>query len=451
MTYQKQLWVDGETLVNAERLNHIESGIENAANQPGKDGITPILKKGETDLEVSYDNGDSYSTLIPLAEITGPQGPKGEGFSIYKTYASVDAMNADFDNVPEGAFVLIASAEDDADNAKLFVRGSSQFDFLTDLSGAQGIKGENGADGKDGVTPVITVSASTLPAGSEATVEKSGTNENPVFSFGIPAGEQGKQGEPGKDGADGAVPNISINAVSVDEGEEIVVEKSGSAEEPLFLFKFPPSYHPDLSSYVKYTRFSAGADPAERNTIQLANHDSISGVGTDGKGYNLVMLSKWDKADFGSTGVTMNLNSKDGTVQINDEKIVATTEFVEQTCFNPVIVNIPIRELAEQVYERETILGWFGVEDEVALKKLIISRNFLVKYGISLSQNPHQYFLPMQYVAFESDTQIHMVGIALNTEDDVPSKYSITMNLDGTTIDEVNSNVQVLIEPLVKA
>lgn len=83
----------------------------------------------------------------------------------------------------------------------------------------------------------------------------------------------------------------------------------------------------DAKDVVTYTEFSAGADPALRKTIQLRNHDSISGMGSDGaSAFNLIMLSKWDKCDIGSTGVTMNLNSKDGVVQLNDSKTLATVD-----------------------------------------------------------------------------------------------------------------------------
>lgn len=77
--------------------------------------------------------------------------------------------------------------------------------------------------------------------------------------------------------------------------------------------------------YPVYQKFSAGADPAERKTIQLANADSISGVSSSGMGANLIMMSKWDKVDIGSANFQMNLNSTDGVVQINDELVVATT------------------------------------------------------------------------------------------------------------------------------
>lgn len=65
---------------------------------------------------------------------------------------------------------------------------------FTVTNGANGVKGDTGA------TPNITASATTLPAGSSATVTKSGTAENPTFTFGIPKGEQGPQGPRGESG-----------------------------------------------------------------------------------------------------------------------------------------------------------------------------------------------------------------------------------------------------------
>lgn len=82
----------------------------------------------------------------------------------------------------------------------------------------------------------------------------------------------------------------------------------------------------EVGDYPVYQKFSAGADPTERKTIQLANADSISGISTTGDGANLIMMSKWDKVDIGSTKYQMNLNSPSGVVQINDEKVVATTD-----------------------------------------------------------------------------------------------------------------------------
>ena len=52
--------------------------------------------------------------------------------------------------------------------------------------------------------PHMTIgTVTTLPAGSDATVEITGTDDAPVLNFGIPQGIQGEQGVPGANGQDG--------------------------------------------------------------------------------------------------------------------------------------------------------------------------------------------------------------------------------------------------------
>ena len=63
-------------------------------------------------------------------------------------------MNLDFSNsnVKFGDFVIITSTVDDPDNAKLYVKTSSGFNFITDMSGAAGIQGPKGDTGEPGAT-----------------------------------------------------------------------------------------------------------------------------------------------------------------------------------------------------------------------------------------------------------------------------------------------------------
>lgn len=80
----------------------------------------------------------------------------------------------------------------------------------------------------------------------------------------------------------------------------------------------------DLEGVVKYQEFGEG-----RKTIQLSNYDNISGIDTKGEGHNLVMLSKWDKANFGAPGVELNLNGSADRPTYNDTKEIALTEDIE--------------------------------------------------------------------------------------------------------------------------
>ena len=77
--------------------------------------------------------------------------------------------------------------------------------------------------GEVGETPDISIGTTqTLPAGSNAIVTKSGTTENPIFSFGIPRGIQGTIG---------ATPDLQIGTVQ--SGNESSATITGTAEEPI--------------------------------------------------------------------------------------------------------------------------------------------------------------------------------------------------------------------------
>ena len=85
--------------------------------------------------------------------IQGPKGDKGDPFSVSKVYASVDEMNAGYatDGVPIGGFVVITTGDvEDEDNAKVYCKGDTAYEYITDMSGAQGIQGPQGEQGPQG-------------------------------------------------------------------------------------------------------------------------------------------------------------------------------------------------------------------------------------------------------------------------------------------------------------
>lgn len=122
-------------------------------------------------------------------------GEQGEPFTIKKTYSSVAEMNADFNNMQLGDYVMIASTVEVEDNAKLYTRGKGQWIFITDFSGATGVRGETG------LTPNIQIGAVTQ--GSSFNVTRTGTNENPVLNFTLVKGDKGDRGIQGIQGLTG--------------------------------------------------------------------------------------------------------------------------------------------------------------------------------------------------------------------------------------------------------
>mgnify|MGYP000509404807 FL=1 len=71
------------------------------------------------------------------------------------------------------------------------------------IVGAMVVGGGSGSGGGSVVVPNINATVETLLAGSEATVEKSGSNTNVTFNFGIPKGDTGAKGDQGAPGATG--------------------------------------------------------------------------------------------------------------------------------------------------------------------------------------------------------------------------------------------------------
>jgi hypothetical protein len=144
----------------------------------------------------TVETGDSDED--PTASITGDFGnqklnlrlPTGKPFKIQRTYTSISEMNADTDNIELYEFVLIHTGSvEDEDTGKLYMKDVSGMSYLTDLSGVQGIQG---VKGETGATPNLSIgSVTTGEPGTEASVQISGTKENPLLHLTIPRGEPG--------------------------------------------------------------------------------------------------------------------------------------------------------------------------------------------------------------------------------------------------------------------
>ena len=147
-----EVWVAQPGNAGKSEQEYLAS-LKGAKGDKGETGATGA--KGE-----KGDRGETGAVGPQGAE--GAQGPagqkgeKGDPFSIAKVYKSVAEMNSGYaaDGVPQGGFVVINTGNvEDEDNAKLFYKGTAKYEYLTDLSGAQGMtgpKGETGATGKQG-------------------------------------------------------------------------------------------------------------------------------------------------------------------------------------------------------------------------------------------------------------------------------------------------------------
>ena len=128
------------------------TNIQNKVNNGEFNGatFTPSVDK---DGNISWTNNKGLEN--PSSQnIRGPQGiqgPQGEAFKIKKTYSSIEAMQADFDNMEVGDYAMIANSMEIEDNAKLYYKTETEWVFITDFSGATGIQGEQGPQGIQGI------------------------------------------------------------------------------------------------------------------------------------------------------------------------------------------------------------------------------------------------------------------------------------------------------------
>ena len=133
---------------------------------------------------------------------TGEKGEKGEAFSIARMFASVAEMNASFNDqdVKEGQFVLINTGNvEDADDARMYVKGKKAYSFVCDLSGAAGIQGPKGNTGAQGIQGIQGEQGIQGVAGEVGPKGDTGARGEQG-----PKGDTGAQGPKGDTGAKGA-------------------------------------------------------------------------------------------------------------------------------------------------------------------------------------------------------------------------------------------------------
>lgn len=227
---------------------------------------------------------------------------------------------------------------------------------------------------------------------------------------------------------------------------------------------------PDLSPYLKITEVDG------KKVVTLPFDTQIMGT-IDEAIYAIASLRRYAQSEgadviqveIGTTSFHLNLNSADDvTVDTpSGKKTLATTDVASSEKDGlmskddkakldgidgnniPWRIDIPIRGTQfNKVFEEETILSdWFHVASKVDLKSLISKKQLVEVYGITLTYNPHYYRMPVHYAAFESDTQVKLVWVGLDTSNDMVAKYTCLINLDGTVI-ENGCNVQLTLKTI---
>lgn len=143
----------------------------------------------------------------------------GDAFTIVKTYPSIQAMQDDYNNpeVKTGQFVMIDTGDvENEEDSRLYLKGDTEWKFISDLSGAQGIQGlsayqvavQHGFEGTEDewLISLKGEKGETGPKGDKGdTGEKGATGERGPQGLQGERGLQGVQGEKGEPGIQGPV------------------------------------------------------------------------------------------------------------------------------------------------------------------------------------------------------------------------------------------------------
>ena len=108
------------------------------------DGVSLQFMWDGTSLGIKTDDMQEY-VFVDLQGVQGPVGPQGEAFQIKKTYSTIQAMVADYDNMQIGDYVMISGDIETQENATLWQKTETEdptykWHYLADFSGASGIQ-----------------------------------------------------------------------------------------------------------------------------------------------------------------------------------------------------------------------------------------------------------------------------------------------------------------------
>lgn len=192
---------------------------------------------------------------------------------------------------------------------------------VKNAGGLRGLTGEIGPQGPQGVPgEAATITAgttTTLPAGSDATVQNVGSTSAAIFNFGIPKGDKGDTGE------SGAAATISVGSTStLPAGSSATVTNSGTSSAAVFDFGIPKGDKGDTGA--------TGADGYSPSATVTKTGDTATITITDKDGTTTASISD---------GSTPTVN--DGTLTIQKNGTTVQTFSADQASNVTANITVP--------------------------------------------------------------------------------------------------------------
>lgn len=207
---------------------------------------------------------------------------------------------------------------------------------VKNAGGLRGLTGETGPQGPQGVpgeAATVTVgTTTTLPAGSDATVQNVGSTSAAIFNFGIPKGDKGDTGETG------TAATISVGTTTtLEPGEDATVTNSGTSSAAVFDFGIPKGAKGDTGS-----QGPAGADGFSPTATVTKTGDTATITITDKDGTTTAQISD---------GVTPTIDPALSPTSENPVQNKVVTNALAGKADKPIIVSsLPATGTARQEY-----------------------------------------------------------------------------------------------------
>ena len=199
--------------ITSTQFEQYMQALQNGLNQV-QDSISELNQATDN----ANDLVDEINQKLENGEFIGPQGPQGiqgkpgkdgtngiDGVGI-TTITSGQATEENGNTITP-----ITVEKTDGSSETFNVSAKNGIDGKNGQNGKDGINGTNGIDGQDGITPNIQIgTVETLEPTEQASVTRTGTDEEPLFNFGIPKGDKGDTGEITEDTLDNAIPKQNV-------------------------------------------------------------------------------------------------------------------------------------------------------------------------------------------------------------------------------------------------
>lgn len=299
------------------------------------DGLNKVeesLTKMDSATSSANDLVDDINQKLENGDFIGPEGPQGipgnDGVGITTITSGQSTVEDDKTVTPVTVQKTDGSSESFNVEAKNGINGKD---------GLNGKDGVNGTDGNDGVTPNLQIgTVTTLEPNEQATVTRTGTDEEPIFNFGIPKGQQGEKGQdgqpgadgqPGQDGTDGKDATINgQNTVEITTDNNITLDQQES------VLKL------GLNSQLIDKQDAEGTD----NVFDDGLESPLFALGGDGKseqvvttGKNKLQITTFNDGTKSRTlnGVTANIN-ENGTISLSGTASAETQFYLTKNDFS---------------------------------------------------------------------------------------------------------------------